>query len=394
VQDVEGATRGARDREQLPVADVEARQVDQVVDVPRDRRDRAPRRDVGGNVRGRLSDARARRVTRGRQVAHVRVSAERDGPQKSCDGGRHEQPSRKCDDGEQDEHGNRDERRWLRSQREPERDAEQSELGPRVAHDEIRGGDHACGDHEVVLRGHRLERDEAQRRREQRGEQRRRPTEREASRAAVDADDERDLREPLRQRGNRVAVQVREGVEDLDLGVLGEVVLLRLTVRNAVQASVPEPGRSAREVVRERVAVVRRRCDGDEELVDERDRDGDGEHRDDRVPSRGSHEVDVRNRRARPAAKVPGHGCRCEQYGLEDRVSGGADRVHRREQERHRHDLGAGEHIDGERERGGRAEPERCRGERARQRESRRREHEQRGGAAHVATLRAAARRR
>ncbi len=123
------------------------------------------------------------------------------------------------------------------------------------------------------------------------------------------------------------------------------------------------PEGCAGEVVPESVVVVRRRRDRKHDHVPDRERDGDGEHRDDRIAAGIPHASDRRakRRRPRPAAEVPGNdGERAQRRG-DDEQPGPRQLVDRRHGEGDDRQLGRADHVDGEHEVDCPAEPQgRC----------------------------------
>ena len=126
-------------------------------------------------------------------------------------------------------------------------------------------------------------------------------------RRPVDGDEDRQLRDVLRQRVEHRRARGREQEEDLLLGERLELVdPVGRRVRHPEVAAVLHPRGDARQVVGERVVVVRRHRDRQHELVDEHHRDGDQEERRLRPPEHlARRRPRARKRHPGPAANKP-----------------------------------------------------------------------------------------
>ena len=135
--------------------------------------------------------------------------------------------------------------------------------------------------HEIVLRGHRLERDQRERREESGAADGDASLEAEAPRRPVHGHDDRELREVLGNGEQPARPERREQEEDLLLGErLEHVHPVGRRVRDPDVAAVLRPGPARGQVVGERVPVVRRHGQREQELVAERHaQHGEEEHR-------------------------------------------------------------------------------------------------------------------
>ena len=155
------------------------------------------------------------------------------------------------------------------------------------------GSDEERPDHEVVLRGGGLQRDHGQRGDEQSAEQCLRPGEADPPGHADHADRQRDVRRRLDERHVPVGSAQHHRREDAHLAVRRVGVDVRRT--GAVRIPdrlVLHPDARAPEVVEDRVEVVLRRRQPEQDGVAEGGEHGDGQHEADRlgegVPQRGS----------------------------------------------------------------------------------------------------------
>ena len=183
-----------------------------------------------------------------------------------------------------DEHRDADHRAHLRPDRQRGRAACEPGCRPPLVEEQDCGSDEERPDHEVVLRGGCLQRDHGQRGDEQSAEQCLRPGEADPPSHADHADRQREVRRRLDERHVPVGSAEHHRREDAHLAVRRVGVDVRRT--GAVRIPdrlVLHPDARAPEVVEDRVEVVLRRRQPEQDGVAEGGEHGDGQHDADRL---------------------------------------------------------------------------------------------------------------
>jgi hypothetical protein len=246
--------------------------------------------------------------------------------------------------------GEREQARQLRPDGECRGQSGQLQVVATGPKDEVdRSGDEG-GDDEVVLRGHRLQCDLAQRCREERGKDGGRPAEAEPATRAVHTHQHCQLGEELRERGERVAAEERHGVEDPQLGVAWKCVGASCGSVEVTDVPLLQPGDDTGQVVCQRVEVVRRRCHDEEHLVADGGKDDRAERSQLRVGA-GDPEAREGQLRQWSSARIPeGDGGHEQQAGA-DHVTGSTDQVEERKQLGEANDTGPPDQVRPDQER-------------------------------------------
>ena len=239
-------------------------------------------------------------------------------------------------EGERDQDGPDEDGGQLHPQPQGRREAGERSLGPAPVEEEARGGAGERPGDEVVLRGRRLVGEEAEGGEEAGGAHRGADAEAEAPGGCVDGEEDRELREVLRHCVEAARAGCCEQEVDLLLGERLELVdPVGGSVGDPVDPAVVVPGCDSREVVGERVPVVRRDGERKHELVTEQQPDRrEVEERPAVRRDLAERGAGGRERRERPSEPPPGRARRSENDELRNGEPAARHIARRRENKR------------------------------------------------------------